>query len=203
MASVPLPADLDDLDTATSEQKPQSSSRLVLWLIIAGLALLLIPLYQISATVSDDNAVLEAQIADLEATLASTPQPKSSDQALKAQLLQVQTQLKALEDIQPTLTANHVDWLTVIGIISNCDPQDIVLTGLTQSNNRVILTGQAVDESTVMAYTQMLKDSNQFKRVIVQSIALKNASPLTSAEVKAKLADFIISFELPTNPVKG
>jgi Tfp pilus assembly protein PilN len=204
MATVTYSADLDDLDAAPEDDKSRRSSRLILWLVVAGLGFLLLPLYQISTTINSDNLALQSTLENLQATLASTPKPQPANQALKDKLILVQKQVSILEGIQPTLAAGHVDWLTTLNVIAGYNPAQITLTGLAQPDNRLLLTGQADDESTVMDYAQMLKDSNRFNRVIVQSITSKSLpaalkTPDDKPKPANKVTEFTISLELKTD----
>jgi Tfp pilus assembly protein PilN len=204
MATVTYSADLDDLDAAPEDDKSRRSSRLILWLVVAGLGFLLLPLYQISTTINSDNLALQSTLENLQATLASTPKPQPANQALKDKLILVQKQVSILEGIQPTLAAGHVDWLTTLNVIAGYNPAQITLTGLAQPDNRLLLTGQADDESTVMDYAQVLKDSNRFNRVIVQSITSKSLpaalkTPDDKPKPANKVTEFTISLELKTD----
>ncbi len=208
MATVPYSADLPDVDPAAEADRPTGTSRLILWLVVASLAILLLPLFLISTTIKSANLALENQLAEIQATLVSTPKQKAGDQALKDKLLQIVKQTSVLEAAQPTLVSGHIDWLGVVNTIAAYDPEQITLVGLSQPDNRLVLTGQADDESTVMIYAQILRDSSQFKRVIVQSITLK-APPTAAAavgkaagnlpEAVTKPAEFTISLELKSD----
>ncbi len=191
MAAVSYSADINNETPAAENEQPRSSSRLILWLVVAGLGILLLLLLQISMAIKNDNAALEDQIAAIEATLTSTPKPQPTNQALREQLIQLQAQAKALENVKPTLVAGHTDWLTILQAIGSFDPTQIILNGIAQTDIQLVVTGQSVDENTVTSYAQMLTDSKLFTRVIVQSIILRNSTASSKG-----LADFTISLEL-------
>ncbi len=201
MATVPYSADL----AAPESDKDGGSSRLILWLVVAGLGILFLPLFLISTTIKADNLALDAQVSEIQATLSSTAKPQQSDQTLKDKLAQLQKQASALETLQPTLVAGHIDWPTTMNAIAIYNTAQITLTGLSQTDTRLVVNGQAESEDSVMAYAAALRDSERFKRVIVQSITLK--SPPTAipsgmragvTDGKAKPAEFTISLDLVT-----
>jgi Tfp pilus assembly protein PilN len=203
MATVPYSADLTTADPAAENEAIGGSSRLILWLVVTGLAILLMPLVLISSTLKADNVRLDNELSDIQATLSTTPKPQASDQSLKDTLLQLQKQVALLEAAQPTLAAGHIDWLSVVNAIAAYNPEQITLTGLTQPDTRLVLSGQADSEDSVMLYAQTLRDSNQFKRVIVQSITFRtqpvSAARKGTAEISVKSAEFTISLELQTD----
>lgn len=162
----------DELIEEEESESSGGSSRLILWLIIAGLGILFVPLYLVSATLKESKAPLETELADIQATLTVTPQPDPEEQALRDNLLQLRSQAGELETLYTDLSANHVDWPAAMAVIANYDPSQMALTGLTQAEQLVTLTGRANDETIVMAYADMLRDSARFGEVKVQSITL-------------------------------
>jgi Tfp pilus assembly protein PilN len=204
-------SDIDELDENEEEDSESSggSSRLVLWLIIAGLGILFVPLYLLSATLKDSKAPMETELADIQATLTITPPPNPTEQALRDTLLQLRGQAGELETLYDDLSANHIDWPAAMAVIANFDPAQMSLTGLLQAERRVTLNGRANDETIVMAYADMLRDSARFGEVKVQAIAqvaLPTPTPLPT-EVAGTLptpaqpvniAEFTITVELLT-----
>jgi hypothetical protein len=161
--------------------RPAVSSKLILWLVALSLGMMFLPLYLISTTIKENNVPLATQLAVLQATLTVTPPPNPEEKALKATLEGVQNQINALDAIRPTLVAGHTDWAVVITVIANYDSGRMALTGVAQSGNQILVTGQAGEEATVMAYADMLRTSQQFDRVVLQSITSKvlpTATPL-------------------------
>lgn len=167
----------DDIDLdALLEPEPPSTGppwrKYIPWLIVAGLAILFLPLYAIATTIGNDAARLEAELSDIQLELASEPTPLPEVQALGEEATRIQEQLSELEAIYSNLSVDHVDWPAAVAAIRNHDPNRITLTSLEQVDNRVLLNGRATDDTAVINYARTLEDSGQFARVIVQSISL-------------------------------
>ncbi|MBK9613773.1 PilN domain-containing protein [Candidatus Amarobacter glycogenicus] len=52
------------------------------------------------------------------------------------------------------------------------DANQITLLGVEQADNRLTISGEAADDTAVIAYAQELEASGQFARIVVQSITL-------------------------------
>lgn len=153
---------------------------LVLWLVALGLLLLFVPLYFLGSTIQADTLRLESELSQAQLGLASEPTPNPTTLALQSQITQTQQQISQLSAIQTNLTANQTNWPEVLAAIRDYDTNQISLTGLTQADNRLTITGQAHDDSLVIAYAQRLEASGQFNRVVVQSISLLPTPPATA-----------------------
>lgn len=167
-----ISTELDELNEEEESEPSGGSSRLVLWLIIAGLGILFVPLYLVSATLKESKAPLETELADIQATLTITPQPNPTEQALRDNLLELRGQSGELETLYTDLSANHVDWPAAMSVIANYEPSQMSLTGLMQADRLVTLDGRANDETIVMAYADMLRESTRFGEVKVQTITM-------------------------------
>lgn len=179
------PADSQDTPEVS---RPVVSSRLILWLVVFSLGLLFVPLYVVSTTIKQNNVPLVTQLAMIGATLTSTPPPDPLEAPLKSTLAGVQKQINALNSIQPTLVAGHTDWAATISVIARFDPTLMALTGVTQSDRQIIITGQAGSEATVMTYADTLRNSDQFSRVVLQSISSKTLPPSATPSSTPTLA---------------
>jgi Tfp pilus assembly protein PilN len=191
--------DIDELNENEEEESELSggSSRLVLWLIIAGLGILFVPLYLVSATLKESKAPLETELADIQSTLTITPPPNPTEQALRDNLLQLRGQAGELQTLYDDLSANHIDWPAAMAVIANYDPAQMALSGLLQAERLVTINGRANDETIVMAYADMLRDSARFGEVKVQAItrvALPTPTPLPT-----EVAGTLQTPALPTN----
>jgi len=167
---IPDPAELED---QPEEEQPRSSSRLVQWLVVMALAVLFVPLYLIGTTIKADIIPLSTDAAAIDATLNATTGPNATEKSLKATLSQIQKQVNALAAARPTVGADWLDWPTLMAVIGRYDQTQVVITGIVQTGKVITVNGQATDEDAVTAYAQLLKDSNQFGRVIVQGITIR------------------------------
>ncbi|MCB9451241.1 MAG: PilN domain-containing protein [Anaerolineaceae bacterium] len=170
----------DTFDEETEDAPQPSGSRLVIWLVIFSLAALFLPLFLISTSIQEENQQLEATVTAIQATLVYTPEPAAQEQALQDALLQVRGTVNDLQPIMDGLANAQIDWMNAFAVISQYDTTRITLTGLTQTENRLVLNGQAINEDDVMGYFQTLDESLVFERVVVQSITLKNSSAITA-----------------------
>lgn len=181
-----------------------STSRLVIWLVILSFMLLLLPLYLISTTIQQDIAGLETELTGLQATLAYTPPPVPEEEALREALTSARGRLNLLAPLNDELAASHINWPATIAAIGAYDQREIDLTTLTQTENRIIINGRADQETAVMAYADVLKESELFARVIVQSITMRDLPGPTPTDreaptpVPARVAEFAILVELMT-----
>ncbi|NDJ86926.1 MAG: PilN domain-containing protein [Chloroflexi bacterium] len=194
-------------------------NRIVLWLVVASLVGLFVPLYLISSTVESDNADLDQELAILQVTLTSSPPIDPEEQELSNSLASVKRQVREVAITHSDLTSNHIDWPTAMALFANYDPERMVVTGLVQMENRITLTGQADQETTVIVYTRMLEESGAFERVIVQSMTLNepptptpsdaslnpaaltadNASTTPVMFTSQKFVEFVILVEIKAN----
>lgn len=179
----------DPVDDEAEVSPAPRASRLVVWLIIVSLGALFLPLYLVSTSIKEENAQFEVTLTAVQATLAYTPPPPESETTLQETLLQVRGQINALEPIAADLTAAHLDWLNALAVISRYDRERITLSGIAQTENRLVLTGLAVSENDVLAYFHVLDDAELFNRVIVQSITLQEAPTPNQPTAKPVVRD--------------
>jgi hypothetical protein len=105
--------------------------------------------------------------------------------SLQAEAADIQTQVNELDAVYTNLSADHVDWPTVASAIRNYDVNRMAINTLQQSENRLTLSGSAVDDSAVINYARLLEDSGYFSRVVVQSITLTTPSPTPTLSATA------------------
>jgi hypothetical protein len=148
----------------------------VLWLVIFGLLSLVLALYLISANVRDDIALSGTTLRSVQDTLIRLTTPPPEVQSLTATLT---TTLDLADQLEAARPPAGVDWPAVMAFVSNYNPTEITLTSLTQADNRIILTGQAIHELAVVEYVNRLKQSNLFADVITQSV--KRITPDTAS----------------------
>ncbi|MAS34932.1 MAG: hypothetical protein CL610_13060 [Anaerolineaceae bacterium] len=167
--------DFDSQPDGTEEQPENTggSSRLVLWLVMFSLGILFLPLYLISTTIQESVIPLESELATLEAQLTATPAPDPAEEALRAELLSLNQQVRALEVVQGELETNHTNWPAIMAVIAGYDQNVMRLTALKQTDIHVTLNGAAQNESVVTAYADDLRASAYFDSVKVQSLNLR------------------------------
>ncbi len=181
------------------DETPKSSSRFVWWLVVMGLGLLFLPLYMTAAALQSDSDSLQADLAIYQATLTAVPTVDPQTQAATDALSETRVQIAQLDSAN--LSTQHVNWPLIASIIVNYDVTQLAVFSVQQEGYNVVVTGQATSELAVMNYVQALSDSEQFKRVVLQSIKLTvPTSPLPSGERAARLAEFAILLEIKAVP---
>lgn len=149
-------------------------SKLVIWLVIGGLAVLFLPLYVISTTVKSTNTKLTTELANIQATLSATPVVDPAQQTLSAQFLDIQQQSKAVGSVSSTLIASHINWPNVMAAIGAYDTSQMTVNNVSQISTGIRISGQAKQEVVAMAYADMLRQSGLFDTVAVESINLQS-----------------------------
>jgi len=177
------------------DETPKSSSRTVWWLVVMGLGLLLLPLYMTTTALQSDSDSLQIDRAIYEATLTAVPTVDPDTQAATDALSETRTQITQLEGAG--LSTQHVNWPLIASIMANYDVAQLGVFSVQQEGYNIVVTGQATSELAVMNYVQALSDSDQFERVILQSIKLTiPTTPSLSGELAAPLAEFAILLEI-------
>ena len=172
---------LDDLDSLTESAGGSSPRRIVLWLVIASLLVLLLPLFLVSNALKDENVRMQQEMETIQATLDSPVPVPAAEQTLRDEMLQSREAETVLENLRADLESRHLNWPDTMLTLGNFDPTQIRITGLAQTERRLTITGQAVTENQVMNYSQALRDSGWFQTVLIQSISqieLPTATPL-------------------------
>jgi len=152
----------------------------------------------ITASVRNDIALAETDLSALQDDLSRLSTPSAEVQALTVTLSNTRLLADKLAAAAPPLGAN---WPAVIAVIDRYDPTLITLTSITQTDNRITLSGQAVNDLVVVDYEKMLKESGLFNDVILQS--LKRMTPTAAASetptvtvATAETVEFVIMIEL-------
>lgn len=165
--------ELQDMEDGESEA-PSGGSKIVIWLVIGGLAILFLPLYVISTTVKSTNEKLTTQLEDIQVTLSAPPHIEPVQQTLSSQFLDIQQQSKAVGSISSTLVASYINWPKVMAIIGAYDNDQMNVNNVTQISTGIRITGRAKQEIVAMAYADMLRQSGLFDTVAVESIDLQS-----------------------------
>lgn len=207
---------LDDLDSLTESSGGMNTRRLVLWMVIASLLVLLLPLFLVSNALKDENARMQQDLESIQATLDAPAQVPPQEQALRDEMLQDREAATVLDNLRTDLESRHVNWPDTMLTIGGYDPSQIRITGIVQADRRLTITGQAVTEGDVMTYSQALRDSGWFQTVLIQSIsqtALPTATPLprdrNSTEptlippTPVRVAEFMLQVDLKAGTPDG
>lgn len=149
-----------------------SHTTVILGLVAFGMAMFFLPLSLLSTTVRDEVKGLEADLGSIRAALTSVPTPVPEVQKVLNTLAQVQAQTNQVNAVYSTVATARVDWAAIMAAIGAYNPEQITITSLSWSENRITLGGRAARDDQVVAYARALEQSNLFSRVIVQSIQL-------------------------------
>ncbi len=154
---------------------------MILWLLILSLGMSFLPLLLVARAADDINQGLRDELSALEGTLSITPTVAPDVQALREAMLAIRGEASALNGQYASLEAAHINWPRVAAALLDHDPALIQLETLIQSENRLTLTGQALNEREVTRYADALQSDAIFSRVIVQAITRMNV-PTPAAE---------------------
>ncbi len=141
-----------------------------MWLVAAGLAFFFVPLVLINNTIRTDTQRITADLNSAISQINTVPTPVPIIQQLAAQLTEVQSQTQQIAGANQQLTMAHPNRPAIMAALSRYDPNIVQLEALTSSDNRLTLSGRAVDQNTVVNYARTLEQSTLFNRVNVQSI---------------------------------
>ena len=154
-------------------------TQVVLWLVVLALAIVLIPLMLIAGWVRNDVARLENELLAVQSALNSATSPSG-------EVAQIRNEIAAIEQLVSTMQTvtlpSGVNWPIVIGAVADYDAAAIQLAALTQSEEKVQLTGRATHNDAVVRYQQALLDSAAFSDVVVVSMIA--APPVAKDEAK-------------------
>jgi Tfp pilus assembly protein PilN len=159
--------------------QPPSGRRttLILWLVVVGMGLLIVPLYLFSLTLDADNDELLAELQPLELTMTSLATPAPEVELLQPTLAYLQTSRGEIETVKTTLAVRRTDWQAVMRAIGSYDPEQLTLESVSQSGNQVTLNGRAVDDAAVVAYANNLEAAQLFSNVVIESILIVATPP--------------------------
>jgi Tfp pilus assembly protein PilN len=170
--SLPSTPDTDQPDETTSEDiQPRRYGNIVRFLLIFSLLLLFVPLYAVSTVIKASQNDLQAELDNLRTMMSATPPANPTREAVMSNLNLISEQNNTLKSVNTTLIALHIQWPSVMGVISAHDPDQMHITSIAQDNSRIVISGQADAELVVMAFANMLRASDFFEDVSVQSIS--------------------------------
>lgn len=188
-----LPNDKVEMEEG-SEDAPRGGSRLTIWLILLGIGLLFIPLYLIGATIKEGGVQIQSTLDVVEATLAYTPPPNPTAEALSGTLVFMRQQSESLKGLQTTLLGVHINWPSVIANIAAYDPEHMSISSVTQTATSITIGGKAAAQSYVTAYADKLRASGLFDQVAVGSITIETLPTATPTRTPTPLPNTTATF---------
>jgi Tfp pilus assembly protein PilN len=181
-------------------------TRLIIWMGVIGLGVCFMPLFIISTTLRDNYQALQLQVEAVQGTLDTAPVMSDADQTLRDDLLQMQTVLHQLKEVQMRLVVDQVAWAEVMRVLGGYDPCCLALTGIAQNARQIILNGSSTDEAAVMRYTGMLRATGLFSQVTIQTlmrashvVTATSSTPDTTLSIIVQPVDFTVLLELKAN----
>lgn len=157
-------------EETTEKSAASGNTRLVLWLIVVSMTFLVIPVFLAGGVIQEERLLLERQLAGLQAELDQPPPVNPEVERLESELLSLRNAASELESLRTTLQAGNVDWSLIMRIFIEYDPHRMALTTITNTGQRITMNGQAMNETDLMAYVDILQESGLFTQVILQSI---------------------------------
>jgi hypothetical protein len=200
-----MAADLE-IENELEPEQPRRTSGLTKWLIAFGLLILFLGLYLVSATIRETNDGLTEQLDTLRATLTVVPEPLPGREDMSATRMALLGNVSALQDTNAMLEAQHVNWPEIINLLADYNTSQLNLSGIVESEDQIVVTGIALDEVVVMNYSDRLRQSYRFDRVVIQSITVRTyadsaSSQRSSVERAAPIAgpqyvEFVLTLQL-------
>lgn len=176
---------------------------IVIGLVGFSLLSLILALFLIAASIRNDIGRSESNLAALQARLMRLSTPAPEVQELMTTLTNTLTLADTLVAARPPVGIN---WPAVVTVIGSYDPAAITLTALTQSDNRITLTGEAVDDVVVVTYARLLETSDLFANVVLQSLLRPTPTTVAAQTTPTALTqptasiEFVIIIELSGQP---
>jgi Tfp pilus assembly protein PilN len=143
---------------------------LILWLVAAGLAFFFVPMVLVNNAIRTDTQRLGADLTSAMSQLNTVPTPVPGIQELSTQITEVQSQTQQIAAASQQLNVVRPNWPAIMAAIARYDPGLLQIDSLTSGENRLTITGRAVDQNAVVSYARTLEQSAIFNRVNVQSI---------------------------------
>lgn len=161
---------VEDKQKATPEAPPAEHGRLVMWLVVLGIALLFLPLGLLTMQLRMERLALEEEVSALTDSASVTPTPDPDSEDLRSRLLILREVETTLHSLQTTLQDQRQEWPPVMAALLGYDFRQIELTRIAQTDGLLLVEGRAADEDAVLAYVNSLREEGLFRRVQVQSI---------------------------------
>jgi hypothetical protein len=161
--------DVNSAQYKEDERRLQSLRTIVvLWLIVLALGVLLIPLMLVAGWVRSDTTRLESELLSLQSAVADATSPSAEVLQLNAEVARVEELVSSVLTMTAPTGAN---WPHIVEAVAQYDRIAIALSSLTQTDDKIQITGRATMNDAVVRYQQRLLDSGAFKDVVVISMA--------------------------------
>ncbi len=167
-ASAPPPGTTAKPKRSALQRLPRNT--LILWLVVLGLAFFFVPLVLVNNAIRTDTQRLTADLNSAIGQINTVPTPIPALQQLSAQLTEVQSQTQQITAANQQLNVVRPNWPAIMAAIAAYDPTVVQIDSLTSGDNRLTLSGRAIDQNAVVDYARTLEQSPLFNRVNVQSI---------------------------------
>ena len=156
--------------------------QVVLWLVVLALGIVLIPLMLITGWVRNDLARLETELMSVKNALSVATTPSQDVVKLNNDIANI-NQLITL--MQTVTVPSGVKWPQIVDAVDEYDTTTIEIDSLTHSDDRVQITGRALNNDAVVRYQQNLIITGAFKDVIVLSMSTLPSRPTPVASADA------------------
>jgi hypothetical protein len=161
--------DVNSAQYKEDERRLQSlRTMVVLWLIVLALGVLLIPLMLVAGWVRSDTTRLESELLSLQSAMNDATSPSAEVLQLNAEVARVEQLVSSVLTMTVPTGAN---WPHIVEAVAQYDRIAIALSSLTQTDDKIQITGRATTNDAVVRYQQRLLDSGAFKDVVVISMA--------------------------------
>lgn len=190
--SAPKPTATASTPTRPARSMPRiSRGTLILWLMVFGLGFLFVPLLLIGNAVRTDTQRLNSSFDTVNQQLSVVPTPNPQLVQINTQLSDVVSQTTQISAIAPQIGSARPNWPSLMAALGNYDPSLVQIDTLTSADNRLTIGGHAASETDVINYARALEQSNQFNRVIVQSIRVQPTPVITRTATPTVTATLI------------
>lgn len=166
-------------ESATPQSSDLQHARTLRQIAVSGLLalsllILWFALYLISASVQNDIARSEANLAAAEAQIQRLQTPAPAVLTALATVTHTVALADSLAAARPPAGTN---WPAVVAMLNQYNPTALTLTSLIQVDRRLTLTGQAANDVSVVDYVHTLEQSPLFSDVVLESIVLQTPTP--------------------------
>lgn len=156
--------------SAPRQPRQQIPGNIILWFIILGLTVLLIPIFLFSRSLNQDVQQLEGTVIPLETAVSGNRQLTPSAPSIAPELIELNEQVAQIDGLQPTLDAQQIEWSNVMQAVRTFDDAQLSIVSLVQAPGRLTIRGRAINEQAITGYANQLEQSGAFSSVLVQSI---------------------------------
>ncbi|MBK8020060.1 MAG: PilN domain-containing protein [Chloroflexi bacterium] len=174
-----LDLNIETLDELEAPRRPRSNSRLALWLCVLALGVLIVPLTQVESILQEAAVTLAAESDALSLTMTAPAPVPVEEQSETDRLIELRGQVAVVDGMSATLMAGHLDWPAIMASVHTYDSDRIRLTSFQRDGSRLVLDGEALQESDVLTYIDALQSTGYFDQVNIQSITVNPILPAT------------------------